>query len=276
MANELQQEILQRLENGTLEELNPEDTFNFQCTDECMGNCCQNIDIFLDPWDVETMARHLGIPCQEFVKTYCILDMNSPMGWPTIQLKHVAQGHCAFMLEDGKCSIYPARSRNCRTAPIARAVRFQLNHGKKEIHEKIFMIDPADSCQGHKSQKSWTVKEWLDDSNAHKYYELSDIHLELIDYAANTLNSRQWLSGPVMQMMIPFLFAPDILRAKLDISPQKVRHEDFYKRRMKALRLILTEMAGGLGYGPVASKGGNKGSTSIMEMAKVTLLAEDD
>jgi len=274
MANGLHQEIIQRLENGTLKELSPEDTFNFECTADCMGNCCQNIDIFLDPWDVETMARHLGISGREFVKTYCILDMNEARGWPGVQLKHAAEGPCAFILEDGKCSIYPARSRNCRTAPIARAVRFYNNGAKKECREKIFMINPADSCQGYKSNKTWTVKEWLKDSNAYKYYELSDIYLELIDYATNNLNTRHWLSGPAMQMMVPFLFAPDILRARLRITPQDVGHEDFYKRRMKALRVILTEMAAGLGYGPQAGKKNKMGNQSIMEMVKDILLAE--
>lgn len=272
MANSLQQEILQQLENGTLDELSPEDTFTFECTRECMGSCCQNIDIFLDPWDVETMARHLGITGQEFVKTYCILNTNGYLGWPGIKLKHVAEGSCAFLLEDGKCSIYPARSRNCRTAPIARAVRFQENHGRKECREKIFMISPVDSCQGFTSPKHWTVREWLKESGAYKYYELSDIYLELIDYTTKTLHSQKWLSGPVLQMIIPFLFAPDLIRSRLGITIEDMNHEEFYRRRMKALRVVLTEIAGGLGYGPQAGKKNNKGNTSIMEMVRDTLL----
>ncbi len=274
MANDLHQDIIQRLENGTLEELNTKETFFFQCTDECMGNCCQNIDILLDPWDVETMARHLKISGQDFVKTYCILDMNSGMGWPSVQLKHVAQGACAFMLDDGRCSIYPARSRNCRTAPIARAVRFQTNNGKQESVEKIFMINPTNSCQGHKSSKKWTVQGWLEDSNAYEYYELSDIHLELINYAVHTLHSKQWLSEPVMKMMIPFLYAPDMLRVKLSITLEDVGHKEFYKRRMRALRLILTEMAANLGFGPEVGQQNKKGSQSLMEMARETLVQE--
>lgn len=271
MAKDLHLEIIQRLESGTLKELSPEDTFNFECTDECMGNCCSDIDIFLDPWDVETMARHLDLSGQEFVKTYCILDMDEELGWPCIQLKHVAEGPCAFRLVDGKCSVYPVRPRNCRTAPIARAVRFHIKGNKKECQEKIFMITPVDSCLGYNSDKTWTVREWLEDSNAYKYYELSDIHLELIDYAANTLNTRKWLSGPAVKMLIPFLYAPDILRSKLGITPDDVGHEEFYKRRMKALRLILTDMAAALGYGPKAGKI-QKDDLKVMDKVKNTLL----
>lgn len=273
MGKELQQEIMRRLEEGTLDELNPGDSFTFSCTDECMGNCCRNIDIFLDPWDVETMARHLGIPGQEFVKAYCILELKQEAGWPGIQLKHVAEGPCTFMLDDGKCSVYPARPRNCRTAPVARAIRFQDNKGKKEMQERIFMIKPADSCRGFGVGKSWTVQEWLEDSNAYKYYELSDICLELADYATTTLNCRRWMSAPVMQMMVPFLFAPDLLRSKLGIKPDDVDNEEFYRRRMRALRLIITEMAAQMGFGPHSDSAG-QGAKSLMEIAQEVLLSK--
>lgn len=272
MSDNLQQNILRQLENDTLDELDYGDTFTFECTAECMGNCCRHIDIFLDPWDIEVMARYLQITCQDFVKTYCTLDINRNLGWPSIQLKHVAEGPCAFMLDDGKCSIYTARSRNCRAAPVARAVRFQNNHGVKECQEKIFMISPVDSCQGFKSNKQWTVKEWLQDSNAFKYYELSDIYLELIDYATKTLHCQRWLSEPILQMMIPFLFAPDMLRDKLKINTKDVNHEEFYKRRIKALKAVLTATAGKIGYGPRANKADNTENMGIMEIARDILL----
>lgn len=270
MSKDLYREITHRLEEGKLDELNPGDTFTFECTEECMGNCCSKIDIFLDPWDVETMVRHLDIPGQQFVKEYCILDMEGPMNWPQIQLKHAAKGPCIFMLKDGKCSVYPARPRNCRTSPLARAVRFQNLNGKKELQEKIFRINPVDTCKGHTSDKAWTVQSWLEDSDSHKYYELSDLYLELIDHATGTLHSRQWLSGPAAQMLIPFLFAPDILRLKLGITPEQVGHEEFYKRRMRALRLVLNNMAGEMGIGPAKNK--RHGNKSIMEIVKETLL----
>lgn len=271
LAGKLQQEILQRLETGTLEELRPESTFNFACSAECMGNCCRHIDIYLDPWDVETMARHLALPGQEFIHQYCSLETDEGTGWPVVRLKHVAGGPCTFVLPDGRCSIYPHRPRNCRSAPVARAVRFTTEDGTRKPVEKIFMLKPADTCQGHMAGKKWTVKEWLEDSGTGKYYELADIYLEVVDYAVNTLHSRQWLRGPAAGLVMPFLFAPDILRAKLNIPPDKVGHEEFYRRRMQALRQILTTTAAGLGYGPAAKLEQNS-NLSIMDVAKKILL----
>ncbi|MCF8012179.1 MAG: YkgJ family cysteine cluster protein [Clostridiales bacterium] len=268
MPDNLHQEIIHRLEDGSLEELNLEDTFNFECTESCMGRCCNNINILLDPWDIETMTRELGIQGQEFIKKYCSIDINEELKWPTIQLKHAAEGPCAFMMENGKCSIYSARPRNCRTSPVARAVRFYSNDMQEEFQEKIFMINPANYCEGYQSEKTWTVRQWFENCDAFTYYELSDMYLELVDYSVKFLKTPNWLPEPVIQSMMPFIFTPDILRRKMDIPVSKVEHITFYKRRIKALRKILTSLAAKAGYSP------NTGEV-ITENQNITDLAYD-
>lgn len=66
-------------------------------------------------------------------------------------------------------------------------------------------------------------------------------------------------------MMYPFLFAPDILRAKLSITEDQVGDEEFYRRRIKALQALLTEMAAGFGLGPAAGK--SSGDGTLMDRA---------
>lgn len=266
MSSDSRQGFQQRLDNDDIKGLAPQDTFTFECHTDCMGTCCNRITILLDPWDVENMARHLDLTGREFIDQYCNLEIGTESRWPFVQLRHVEHGPCSFMLADGKCKVYPVRSRNCRTYPIGRAVR--LNSVDNEFEERIFMVDPLGFCLGHQATRVWTVQEWLDDSDCLKYFQLSDLYLQLIHYAATELQSRVWMNSKTAQMMYPFLFAPEILRSKLGLGEDQVSHEELYRRRLKALQALLTEVAAGFGLGPGASSNDNGTTTpggSLME-----------
>ena len=265
MAFDFQQGVLEKLANNTLEQLQPQDGFSFSCRDECMGRCCQNITILLEPWDIEVMSRHLDMPGQEFFTSYCHLELNREAGWPVVWLSHANQGHCAFMLPDGKCSIYPARSGNCRTFPLGRAVRYIRESGKTRRDERVFMVERMQFCQGWRSGRNWTVGEWLEDAGVLTWYQMSDQYTELADYAMRELSSRDWMNDNVMRMVIPFLFAPDILRKRLGAAVEKVDHQEFHRRRMEAVRVIITDLAAGYGYGPRAGAGVTGTDGSFME-----------
>ncbi|MEW6063727.1 hypothetical protein P378_10255 [Desulforamulus profundi] len=271
MSYSYKQELMKRLDEGSLPGVSLDHRFTFECKASCMGRCCNSITILLDPWDIEIMARHLGIPGQQFLAEYCKVDFGHELKWPYARLKHAEDGPCFFMLEDGRCEIYPVRSRNCRTYPIGRAVRFEPDGTKVE---RTFIVEKMDFCLGHKSEKTWTVEEWFNDADCQKFYELSDLYLELIHYATTRLNSQVWLNRNVSQIMMPLFYGPDLLRNKLGISEQEVDHEEFYRRRMKALKVILTELAAGFGHGPLVgqAKEGNIYGGSMMERMKQVLL----
>lgn len=273
MTFDFQRNILDKLEKDTLEDLNMEDNFTFSCGPECMGRCCKNITILLDPWDIEVMARHLGLTGQEFFQGYCKMEKDRHSGWPMVWLAHAEQGSCVFMLEDGKCSIYSARSRNCRTFPLGRAVRYVQDGDGKRKEDRIFMVNQMQFCLGHKSERSWTVREWFEDADALTYYQMSDQYTELVDYAVAELKCGEWLNPKIVQMIIPFLFAPDILRNRLGISVDEIGHEEFHWRRMKAVKLILNDMAASFGYGPETDIGGNTFAGSMMDRMKKVLIS---
>ncbi|GAB6157227.1 hypothetical protein JCM39194_04270 [Desulfotomaculum varum] len=274
MSYHYKRDLLKRLDDDSLPALSLDDRFSFACKADCMGRCCQNITILLDPWDVEIMARFLAISGRQFISQYCKLDFSHELKWPYVRLKHAEDGSCIFMLQDGRCKIYPVRSRNCRTYPIGRAVRFASDGTKQE---RIFMVEKMDFCLGHKSQKNWTVKEWLHDAESEKFYRLSDLYLELIHYATTHLNSQVWMNPHISQILMPLLYGPDSLRSKLEITEQAVNHEEFYCRRMKALKAVLTELAAGFGYGPLAQTFVNSDNQgSMMERVKKILLTGQD
>ncbi|AGL03365.1 YkgJ family cysteine cluster protein [Desulfoscipio gibsoniae] len=272
MVFDFQRGIMDKLANDTLKQLNMEDSFTFACGSECMGRCCQNITILLDPWDVEVMARHLDMPGQQFFSNYCEMEPDRDTGWPMVWLAHAANGRCAFMLEDGKCSIYTARSRNCRTFPLGRAVRYNRDGDECSKEERVFMVDRMQFCLGHTADRVWTVQEWYEDAGAQEYYQMSDQYTELIDYAARVLQCREWMNPKIMQMLMPFLFAPDMLRGKLGIDEEQIDHREFHRRRMQAVKLILTDMALGFGYGPQIDVGAEAFAGSLMDRVKKVIL----
>lgn len=273
MTYRLKQDLAEKLESGTLSELGPDDSFNFLCQDQCMGRCCTNITILLDPWDIEVMARHLGLPGREFVEQYCYLDFDPQIRWPYACLRHAKDGPCIFMLDGGRCRVYPARSRNCRTYPVGRAVRFEFNGEESRMEEKLFMVERQQFCFGHQADRAWTVGEWLEDAGAGLYYDFSDLYTALISYTDAVLEGRRWMSERTAQMMMPVLFSPDALRAKLDMPVEEVGHEEFYRRRINALKLVLTDLAAGFGFGPRAASflNGNIPDQSVMERMKKVL-----
>lgn len=272
MSLKYRHELSEKLEQGTLNGMDMDEIFNFECQDECMGRCCNTITIMLDPWDVEIMARHLGMPGRDFLNEYCVYEVDQRVGWPFARFKHAEKGPCIFMLKDGKCKVYPARSRNCRTYPVGRAVRLDSRGNDNAKGEIFFMVERQLFCFGHRAGRSWTLREWLEDADSLKMFELFDIYMEVINYCSNELNSRQWMSERIAQMMAPLLFGPDMLRAKLGITVDSVGHEEFYRRRMNALKALLTDMAGGFGFGPGAGVKETGQPVSMMERIKDLLV----
>jgi len=259
------------LADGTLQGLPLDHVFRFECPPSCMGLCCKRIDIFLDPWDVESLARNLGITGREFIAEYGTYGLGAEWRWPNVHLRHAAEGRCAFLLDDGRCRVYPARPRNCRAYPLGRAVRFAEDE-PAQVEERLFLVQRMEGCQGYRSARRWTVREWLADSDLYRYHELSDLYLQLIHYAVHELGSREWMHMTTAQVMLPFLYAPEMLRTRLNIPETAVGHEEFYRRRMRALKILLTEMAAGLGYGPKAGAGGETApGESLMDRLRPVL-----
>lgn len=274
MTVKYKKELAAMLDSDSLPEVNLDDTFTFGCIDACMGRCCNTISIMLDPWDVETMARYLGLSGQEFLKEHCVYELDPRAGWPFVRLRQAETGPCAFMLPDGKCRVYPARSRNCRTYPLGRAVRVERDGGEPKIVGKMFMVERQKFCLGHGAGRTWTVQEWLADAEAERYYALSDLYIELIDYAGTVLAVDAWMTSGTAQLIAPLLFGADMLRKKVGLTGEEVSHEEFYRRRLKALRALLTELAACFGFGhrAGASKGETVNTATMMEQVKNILI----
>ncbi len=85
------------------------------CT-QC-ANCCRVLEISLDEEDIARLAAHLGRPAAEIETDYATSG--------TMCARAFAHTPCAF-LEDSRCTVYPARPRDCREYPHLGKGNFRM------------------------------------------------------------------------------------------------------------------------------------------------------
>jgi len=84
----------------------------FRCT-QC-SHCCTGQEgyVWLSPRDQESIARHLGLAHDAFVKRYVRLVGR------LFALVDKPGGDCIFLTEDKRCAIHPVKPRQCLTFPF--------------------------------------------------------------------------------------------------------------------------------------------------------------
>lgn len=85
----------------------------FSCT-QC-GNCCRTHDsyayVYLAEADIQALSQHLQLDRATFLEQHC----QSEDGWTTLRIDQPA---CPFLNEEGGCSVYQARPKQCRSWPF--------------------------------------------------------------------------------------------------------------------------------------------------------------
>lgn len=89
----------------------------FECT--ACGRCCTNHGeyayVYVNPDEVDALARLLELPPAEFRRRYTFVDED---GWRQLRTRDEA---CVFLdRETGRCGVYHARPTQCRTFPFWR------------------------------------------------------------------------------------------------------------------------------------------------------------
>lgn len=264
------------LEAGKLDRLKMDDSFHFECRSECMGRCCRRADITLDPWDVENMARGLGLTNADFVDRYGTLYLEKGTNWPTVRLRHAAEGPCAFLLEDGRCRIYPFRPRNCRCYPVGRSIAIGAADasGAQPVETDYFMIPTREFCLGPQAGRAWTLAEWLRDSECDAFFRLSEAHLR-VKALARDLGYAAWNPDAPPMLLSLFLYESDLVREEFAITRAEVDDHTLYHRRMEALKFLLINLAAehGRRLGPGAAAQADEGDeVCVLDTAQKSML----
>ncbi|MCX7909550.1 MAG: YkgJ family cysteine cluster protein [Ignavibacteria bacterium] len=153
--------------------------FRFECKPgiECFNKCCNNVNIFLTPYDIARLRKALGIDSTEFLSKYTILPIAQNLRHPIVMLRMDEKTlNCPFLGDDG-CLVYNDRPWSCRMFPIGIASPNEaekLNNG-----EEFYFLIKEDVCKGFDQNREWTIDEWFTDQGLDEYQELGELFKEI-------------------------------------------------------------------------------------------------
>jgi len=149
------------------------DRFLFRCHPdlECFNRCCRNLNLFLYPYDVVRLKKHLGISSDRFLDRHVDVVLRPDNFFPDVLLKMMECNHrlCPFLSESG-CSVYDNRPYSCRLFPVEQGAHYDAIQNKTEM---IHFFRPPDFCLGKKESEPWTPESWIDDQKAGPHAEMT-------------------------------------------------------------------------------------------------------
>lgn len=156
-----------------------DEKFKFECKPgiECFNKCCNDVNIFLTPYDIIRMRKALGITSGEFLERYAILPIASNLRHPIVMLKMEDETlNCPFVCEQG-CSIYDDRPWSCRMFPLGVALPNEAE--QQNSGEEFYFLIKENVCKGFETEKSWTAEEWLANQGVEDYQLLGNLFKEI-------------------------------------------------------------------------------------------------
>lgn len=154
-------------------QIGEKDTFSFRCYPGigCYNRCCQNLNLFLYPYDVLRLKNALDISSDEFLDQYVDVVLRSGNFFPEVLLRMSDNKvkTCPFVVDEG-CAVYPDRPGTCHMFPVEQGVLCDAS-GKKDTTVHFFR--PPDFCLGPQEDREWTVSTWSHDQDAGRYHKMT-------------------------------------------------------------------------------------------------------
>lgn len=137
------------------------DMVKISCHD-CAGcsSCCQDMgeSIWLDPYDVYQLTRNLGKSMEELLTKEVELHVEDGLILPNLKMSGEGIPQCAFLNEEGRCSIHGFRPGYCRLFPL----------GRNYEEDKLSYFVLKDACPAPNKSKV-KINKWLGVPNIKSY-----------------------------------------------------------------------------------------------------------
>lgn len=191
---------------------------------DCEGcsACCRGMgsSIVLDPLDIYRLTTGLGVRFEQLLSDKIELNVVDGIILPNLKMGGEKEC-CAFLNEEGRCSIHGIRPGICRLFPLGR---FYEDGGFKyflQIHE----------CKKENRTKV-KVKKWIDTPDLKKYESfISEWHYFLLELQEKLLRIEEEKVKTINMFLLQSFF----------LEPYKAE-EDFYGQfdhRMKKVKQYL-------------------------------------
>jgi Fe-S-cluster containining protein len=199
-----------------------EDKLRFRCAPgvPCFNECCQDVTIFLGPYDVMRLRRELGLSAQDFLGKHTTVLTKEGQLIPLVNLKMREEDkRCPFVTEEG-CSVYRSRPWACRMFPL------DVSPDGKGFG----LLIGDDRCKGLKEPAEQPVRDYLNDQGTPKYQVMDDLLGELInDERFKQLDiENEQVKGMVSMSLYDldsfrkFVFASSFLQ-KFDVDARRIK-----------------------------------------------------
>ncbi|HCY85429.1 MAG TPA: YkgJ family cysteine cluster protein [Desulfobacteraceae bacterium] len=221
---------------GNRTKLEDNTPFRFACNDTipCFTRCCRDADMFLYPYDIIRLKKHLGISSDEFLVQHTVTAFRDNPHFPSVMLKMSdADGHpCSFLTEQG-CTVYENRPYSCRAYPLEPAM---AGDEKGHVSISCFLVR-HDHCKGHGEGKEWTPEALMKDQGMDIYnqYNSAWARVAALLFSPNTFGA-QGADNPAMNMAFMAAYNVDTFRRFVFESSFLKK----YKVPKKRLKLIKT------------------------------------
>ncbi len=160
--------------------LDADTKFKFSCHPRvsCFNQCCADVNIFLTPYDVLRLKKHLGINSQEFLDKYTQLIADRKQQLPAVQLlmTETETKHCCFVDPEKGCTVYDNRPWSCRMYPIGQA---SPREDENFQDKKFFFILKENVCKGFEEEKIWTISDWMKNQGVTDYDKFGEMFKEI-------------------------------------------------------------------------------------------------
>ena len=208
---------MEEISDGKLYTAN--DLVKADCGDcEGCSACCRGMgsSIVLDPFDVYRLTEGLGVRFEQLLVEKIELNVVDGIILPNLKMGG-AKECCAFLNEEGRCSIHGLRPGICRLFPLGRFYEngsfqyfLQIHECKKENRTKV------------------KVKKWIDTPDLKSYEAfVSQWHYFLLDIQEKFLKIEEEKIKSVNMFLIQSFY----------LEPYN-KEEDFYSQFTKRLEKV--------------------------------------
>lgn len=213
---------LSEISDGNL--YNTNDLVQVSC-DGCGGNanCCHGMGntIVLDPYDMYRLITNLNISFEQLLVDKVELNIVDGLILPNLKMKEISK-QCAFLNNNGRCSIHSVRPGICRIFPLGR---YYKNNSFKYILQ-------VNECPNN-SRTKVKVSNWIDTQNMTENQQfINDWHYFLKDIENLIKNAQDEKVIKNINMYILNSFYLKLYDANTDFYIQ------FYERLKDAKKLL--------------------------------------
>ena len=129
---------------------------------DCAGcsSCCQDMgqSIWLDPYDIYQLTKNLNKTMEELLAKEVELHVEDGLILPNLKMVGEGVPQCAFLNEEGRCSIHAFRPGYCRLFPL----------GRNYEEDKLAYFVLKDACPAPNKSKV-KINKWLGVPNLKAY-----------------------------------------------------------------------------------------------------------